>query len=299
MLASILYYGLLIPLSYLPFWVLYRISDVLFVLVYYLVPYRKKIILGNITRSFPDKPPTAHRQIMRQFYRHLCDLLVEGIKGLTISQEEILKRMKCVNADLPNHFYDAGKSVIFVGGHYNNWEWMALGIPLVHKHPTLAVYKPLRNTFVDDKTRRFRSRFGIQPVAIKKLGRTLVAHKGKPIAVVLMADQKPRPLPNLHWMDFLHQDTGFDIGTEKLARSANMAVLQGTIRKIKRGYYENTWTEIYDGESPSSEGEITSAHVRLLEASIQEAPPCWLWSHDRWRRKRPIAEANDGNPQAD
>src|SRR6185295_10300996 len=97
--SYLLYYLIIIPISLLPFPVLYGLSDFLFVIFYYLTGYRKKVIIQNIRNSFPDKTSKEHDEIVKKFYHHLCDLVVESLKTFTISKEQVNKRMICKNPE--------------------------------------------------------------------------------------------------------------------------------------------------------------------------------------------------------
>src|SRR5687768_8094933 len=124
----LIYYLIVIPVSLLPFPVLYTFSNLLYYPFYYVFGYRKKVILGNIQRAFPDRSPEEHTYICKRFYRHFCDLILESIKAFTISEKEVKKRVVCKNPELVNSYYDRGKSVIIAGGHFNNWEIFAVAV---------------------------------------------------------------------------------------------------------------------------------------------------------------------------
>ena len=164
MLSRIFYYSLLLPLSRLPFPVLYFLSDVLFVLFYHVAGYRKKVVRKNIRNSFPNKNDQECLAIERAFYRHFCDLIFESLKVFTISAEEVHQRMKIKNPEVANRFFDEGKSIIIAGGHYNNWELFAVAINEAVKHQVKAIYKPLANKYFDQKMHSTRGKFGLQLV---------------------------------------------------------------------------------------------------------------------------------------
>ncbi len=167
--GKILYYLVILPVSLLPYFFLYRISDFLFFLFYYVLGYRKKVIVGNIKRSFPDKSGEEHKRIAKAFYRHFADLIVESLKVFTISKKEVEERMKFLNPELINRYFDEGKSVILAGGHYNNWELFAVAIDQAVKHQSIAIYKPLSNKFFDEKMRATRGKYGLEMISIKEV----------------------------------------------------------------------------------------------------------------------------------
>ncbi len=285
--AGILYYLVILPVSYLPYFVLYRISDFLFFLFYYVLAYRKKVIAGNIHRSFPDKSLKEKELIVRNFYRHFADLIVESLKVFTISQKQVEKRMKFSNPEVINRYFDEGRSVILAGGHYNNWELFAVAIDHAVKHQSIAIYKPLSNRFFDEKMRATRGKYGLEMIAIKEVKHVFEKYKGTPTLTIFGTDQSPGNVRKAYWTNFLNQDTAVLFGTEKFAREYNYPVVFGCIHKLSRGQYAVEFRDLFDEPSNTVHGEITEAHTRMLEKDILQKPEYWLWSHRRWKRKRP------------
>ncbi len=285
--SAVLYYLVIIPISILPFSVLYRISDVLFFLFYFVLGYRKKVVLGNIQRSFPDKNSAEHNRICKAFYRHFTDLIVESLKVFTISAKEVEARMKFLNPDLVNRYFDEGKSVILAGGHYNNWELFAVAIDQAVKHHSIAIYKPLTNTFFDRKMRITRGKYGLEMIAIKDVKSVFDKNRDKLTLTIFGTDQSPGNVKKAYWMNFLNQDTAVLFGTEKFAKEYNYPVVFGCIHKIKRGYYTLEFRELVPDPSQAKPGEITEAHTKMLEQDILNKPEFWLWSHRRWKKSRP------------
>jgi KDO2-lipid IV(A) lauroyltransferase len=290
LLNALLYYLVIIPVSTLPFFVLYRLSDGLYFLFYYVLGYRKKVVLANIRNSFPDKSREEHTQIAKRFYRHFCDLFVESLKVFTISKSSVLKRMKIRNPEVVDKYYSEGRSVIIAGGHYNNWELFAVAIDDLIKHHCIAIYKPLSNKFFDQKMRSTRGKYGLEMVSTKSIKSLFEQRAGELNAIIFGADQSPGNPRSAYWMEFLHQDTGVLFGTEKYAREFNLPVIYGRILKTRRGHYEFEVVLVCDDPSTMPYGAITEAHTRLLEKDINNDPAYWLWSHRRWKHKRPAPE---------
>ncbi len=284
--SVLLYYLVIIPISLLPFPVLYRVSDFLFFLLYRMLGYRKNVVLKNLTNSFPEKSKEEINKIAELFYRHFCDVIVESLKSFTITQEEILKRMVLENPALLDSYYDQGKSVILSGGHYNNWEWIATSIDQQIKHQSIAIYKQLANSFFDKKMRETRSRFGLLMISTKKVKETFEAFQNERTATIFGSDQSPGKLSTSYWMKFLNQDTAVLYGTEKYAKEFNYPVLFGTIVKVKRGYYRFRFSVVEDQPLQSPFGAITENATRMLEQEIIKEPQYWLWTHRRWKHKK-------------
>ena len=281
-----IFYGFCRLLALLPLRCLYLISDLLFVLVRYVVRYRYKVVMENLRNSFPEKTEKEHRKIARKFYRFFCDLFIETIKALCISTPQIRRRIHYSNPEIFDDLYRKGKQVLFVTGHYGNWEWLAtLEHSIPYHHATL--YQPLENKIFDKFFYELRTRSGTEAIptngAIRAINRLI--QEDRLTALCFLADQSPGRDAH-YWTTFLNQDTPVYLGVEKLAKRYNTAVVYYEIRRVKRGYYEVDVTLIAENAAETGEMEITDKHVQLLEQTIRRNPQYWLWSHRRWKHKR-------------
>lgn len=270
----------------MPFPVLYFISDGLYFIIYKVVGYRKKVVFQNIANSFPQKSKEEQLKIVSEFYKHLCDLVVESVKVFTISEAQVRERFRCVNPEFVDRFYNEGKSVILAGGHMNNWELFAVSIDAEIKHKAVALYKTLNNKFFDEKMRATRGKYGLKMISTKK-AREEFQNQDELKAIIFGFDQSPRNEYTSYWATFLNQDTAMNFGVEKYAKEFNIPVLYGRINKLKRGHYTFEFTEAIENPQQTGYGEITRRMNHLLEQDIIAAPQYWLWSHKRWKMKRP------------
>lgn len=284
--AKLAYYLIVFPISRLPFWCIYLLSDLLYV-VFRIVPYRKRVIEGNIRRSFPEKTDREINRLVKQFYRHFTDILAEGIKNLSISEKELRKRYNVRNPEVMEHLYQQNKSVLLVSGHYNNWEWLITSQNFLFSHQAMGIGMPLTSKFWDKKVNERRERFGMVVVHSKNFKDKIKEQSGQPIAILTLSDQSPGDARKSYWMEFLNQQTAVLFGAELMAHEHDFAVVFYQTRKIKRGYYEMELQLITDAPKTMKWGEITEAHTHLLEKAIREQPPFWLWSHKRWKREVP------------
>ena len=287
MVAKFAYYCLVIPISYLPLRILYLFTDFFYLLLITVVPYRKKVIEGNIERSFPDKSKSERAKIKRQFYRHFCDLLAEGIKNLTISKAALTSRFTVKNSEIMYQLYNQKKSVILVSGHYNNWEWLITAQNFLFPHKAMGIGMPMTSKFWDKKINERRMRFGMKVIHSKNFREEIEKNSHHPVAVLTLGDQSPGDSSKSYWMDFLHQKTAVAFGTEMMAHQFNFAVVYFVTRKIKRGHYEMELFLISDDPTKNAWGELTEAHTHKLESEIKANPQFWIWSHKRWKREVP------------
>jgi len=279
--------GLIWIISIMPFFILYSISDFLFLFFYYVIRYRKKVVFTNLRNSFPDKSEKEIKKIARKFYHNLCDLIVEVMKGKTISSKRMLRRIRYKNLDIVDRLYNEGRSVLAVCGHIGNWEWVGMSMKYVLKHKFFAVIKPLTSKFWNNYMTKLRLRFaGEGLIPFKQTFRVLVKNREHPTLTLLAGDQTPTKSEIEYWTTFFNQDTPLFIGTEKIAKSLDMAVLFFNIQRIKRGRYEVEISVLTENPKKTADNEITEMHVRALENAIQKHPDNWLWSHKRWKHKR-------------
>lgn len=290
MISKLIYHLLLSPISHLPFKFLYLLSDGLFIIIFHLVGYRRKVVYSNIKRSFPEKSKEEVGEIERKFYKHLCDLVVESIKAFSITNEEASERMKHRNPNLINDFYEKNKSLTLVGGHYGNWELFAVSIAQVIKHQPVALYTPLKNKYFNDKVLSSRSKFGLKMLSIQDIKSKMKNIGSKPSLIIFGADQSPRKSQKAYWMTFLNQETAVQFGTEKFSKEYDLPVIFGNIYKVERGYYEVEYSLLTKESKNTEFGEITQLHTKKLEEIIRLEPAYWLWSHKRWKHNRPEGE---------
>ncbi|MGI4728035.1 MAG: lysophospholipid acyltransferase family protein [Janthinobacterium lividum] len=272
-------------ISLLPFWVLYLFSDAVFILLFYVTHYRRKVAQENLRNAFPEKSQTERAQIERKYYRYLADLLVESVKLFSISSADLQKHIQMIDAELLNKYFADKRSVIGAVGHYGNWEMALLGLSLCIENQKLIVYKPVKNNQIEAVIKRSREKFGAQLIPMKATMRTLINKQQEQIITILASDQTPVREETQYFANFLNQPTAVFLGVEKMAKLTNSAVVFCDIRLVKRGYYTCTFVPLIKDPKPTAEHEITNTHVQYLEKVIREEPAYWLWSHRRWKFK--------------
>lgn len=287
-MLSYILYVLVWIVGLLPFRVLYIIADMHYLLLYHVLHYRRKVVRDNLVRSFPEKSVKEIVSIERKFYKHLADLSIELYKLWHMSEASIRKRCVFKNTELPQQYFNEGRSVIGVLGHYGNWEWMSSYSLWEKDADFLALYKPLRDKVTNRMMKNIRSKFGAVLVPKDDTLRVIARYRSekKLFLAGFIGDQTPN-VHNLNfWTQFLNQDTPVLLGTERIARKYNIPVVSVRMRKVKRGYYEVEFVNVCSNPAGLQPGVLTEMHTRLLESFIQEEPQYWLWSHRRWKHKR-------------
>ena len=271
----------------IPFFILYLFSDLMYIFLYQIFGYRKKVIYNNLSLSFPEMEKQDVKRLMVLSFKNLTDIIIEGIKGFTMTRGQIYRRHKVLNPEIIEPFFKAGKSIIGLTTHYGNWEWGALSPGLfIKNYNFIAFYKPLSNSYVDRFIRKNRSRTGTTLASIYETSKTFEQLKDKPTVYIMAADQSPSNTKKAYWVDFLGRNTAFLHGPEKYARNYDFPLVFINIQRVKRGYYELTLSVLADKPSDLAEGEITRRYAKMLESQISKKPENWLWSHRRWKLNR-------------
>lgn len=283
---KISYYLIVLPLSYLPLYLLYGLSPIIYFLTYYVISYRKNVVKLNIQNSFPDKSAKEQAFIVQAFYYHLSQVIVEGIKNLTISKIELSKRFKITNPELVNDLLKNKKSVILIGGHYGNWEWLITSQAFQFDGKAYGLGMPMSNQFWGQAVNKKRERFGLKVIHSQNYKEAL-ANETNPYTLLMLGDQSPGDANKSYWMNFLNQETAVQFGTELLANTYDLAVVYFNINKVRYGQYEMTLSLISSNPKELNWGAITQQHTELLEQQIKKNPYLWMWSHKRWKRELP------------
>ena len=274
-------------MSVLPFFILYLISDVVYFFTYHVFQYRRKIVKMNLKNSFTEKSDEELTILSKKFYRHFSDMLVESVKALTVSKNEIKRRCAFKEGSMAifERLFSEGKNCIALMGHYGNWELAGLSMSFQSPYLLKVIYRPLSNEYFDALIYKLRNRFHAQPLAMDNAAREMLKRSADLSCTVFIADQTPQPDDAL-WLKFLNQDTPFFQGAEKLSRRLNYPVVFASVKKMKRGFYEIAIETLFDNPSQTKLGEITSSFARQLEKDILAQPEIWLWSHRRWKHKK-------------
>lgn len=273
-------------LSYLPFGLLYVLSDALFFPFYFIIRYRRKTVRKNLTESFPDKSRDEIIRIEKKFYRFFVDMVLESCKLVSISPEEMKRRMTFANIEMANDLLAKGESVSVFLGHYGNWEWMStIGLWLSKDAVRAQIYHKLRNKAMDRLMKHLRERGGNRCVEMYKTVRFMgkAATDDKPCIIGFIADQSPKGREVRHFIRFLNHEIPVLTGTEKATKHYGYKAIFISTRRVRRGYYECEVTSLHDRPESLPDFELTSLYFRRLEQEIMQQPELYLWTHNRFK----------------
>ena len=279
-----LLYGFLYLLSLLPFWVLYRISDLVYLVIYYAWGYRREIVMNNLAIAFPEKTQDERKIISKKFYRDMIDNFIETIKLLSISRKTLNKRFSCDYSPL-NNYYKTGLNVQVHLGHFFNWEYGNLSFSLHSDYPVLVIYMPLINKAFDRIFYKMRTRFGGKMIRATTFRKEFLPYSKERFCLVFVADQNAGITEKAYWSPFFGKLAPFVTGPEKSARLNNTPVFITKIEKLRRGYYHASVELLTDDPKSLKEGEITKEMIAFIERTVREQPSNYLWSHRRWKHE--------------
>lgn len=286
LLAFILIYPIIWLLSILPTRVLYFFSTLLYLFIFYVIGYRRKVVRTNLKLCFPEKSDKEIREIAKKFYLHFCDMIFESIKTLTISEAEIKRRFKFTNLEEILEVEKNNKSIMLMCAHYGSWEW----IFILQKYVSFdgyAVYKKLENKYFDKLVRKIRAKYNTYLLTTKETFNSIkkLQNKGELAVYGFLSDQSPKAEKAKHWRDFMGIKVPVYTGAETLAKDMDMSVMFFKTKKIKRGYYETTFKTVALDASQFKDFEITDLFFDYLEEVIYEEPAYYLWTHKRWKHR--------------
>lgn len=270
-----------------PLSILYLVSDLVSKVILKIVPYRKSVIDKNLEVAFPDRSLKERKRIRRRFYSFFSDLMVEGLKQVSISPEELRKRMKYNGYEAIDKMIAQGKSVLIINFHYSSWEWAFVGYSTQAKHPMNGIYQPMSNKAFGDMVVESRSRFGATLIPMNDTYNYLNDNYEKnAFALGLFPDQTPTARKG-YWMDFFGRGTPVYRGPENLAKKFDLPVFIIDIDHKRQGYCEANIELLTDTPNEHENGWITEEFMKKLEAKIKITPEKYLWSHKRWKHTIP------------
>ncbi|HET7179673.1 MAG TPA: lysophospholipid acyltransferase family protein [Chryseosolibacter sp.] len=273
-------------ISRLPLSALYVLSDFLFFVTFYLARYRRPLVKVNLAKSFPEKSSVERRKIEKEFYKNLCDYAVETLKLVTISKEELSRRMRFTNMDIPEQFRAQSQSILFLASHQFNWEWVLASASATFPMAIDFVYQPVNNNFFNKLTLTLRTRFGAYPIKRDEVARELAKRRDTVRGIATVADQYPGyRRDKKYFTRFLNQDTVFFMGTNQLALLTQYPAVYYRVSRVRRGYYEAAPVIVATPPYQKTSEVVIEKYVNAVEETIRKYPAGWLWSHKRWKTR--------------
>lgn len=285
-LVYVLVYPLLWIISILPFRLFYFLSDCVYILVYRIIGYRKKVVRKNLALALPHLNTAERRIVEKKFYKHMCDMFLEMIKTMSISQEEMEKRFRFTNLEVYKDMEAKGKSIAVMIAHYATYEW-CIAMNKYSAFEGFAIYKKINNPYFDKMVRRIRSKFKAHLITTKDTIPTIEQNYINNIKGIygFASDQSPKLSKAYHSTTFMGIKTPVHTGAEMLAKKFDMNVIFLRVKKVKRGFYEATFEVLSEDVKSVADYELSDLFLRKVEKQILEAPEYYLWTHKRWKQQ--------------
>lgn len=279
-----LIFGILYLVSLLPWWILHRISDLAYFLIYYVIGYRKKVVIDNITQSFPEKSSEEILAIAKKFYLRFCDNWIETLKLISVSKKDLQKRITG-NREMLHQMYQSGTSLQVNSGHFINWEILNISMGFEQPYTFIGIYFPQKSKVADRLMKYIRGRWGNVLIPSTDMARSIIPWRKKQYLIGIIGDQSSPDPGSTYWLNFMNRPSCFVKGPEKFARGQKIPVLMVTSSQPKRGYYRFDFSLLAADVTVLPEGELMRRYVRHLESNIRQQPELYLWSHRRWKHK--------------
>lgn len=286
-LVYLLAYPIIWIISMLPFRLLYMLSDIVYVIVYYVIGYRKKTVRKNLALALPHLSEKERRTVEKKFYQHMCDMFIEMIKTMNISKEEICKRFVFTNIEIYQELEKQNKSVALMCSHYASYEWI-FAMNYYSDFVAYGIYKQIKNPYFDKLVHKIRSRFNAKLITTKQTIPTIINNNKDNVLALygFASDQSPKESSAFHWAKFMGIEVPVHTGAEMLAKRYDMNLVYLNTKKVKRGHYEATLELLSDNPKEIPNYDLTDKYLELLEKQIYEAPEYYLWTHKRWKYKK-------------
>ena len=272
--------------SKLPFWVLHRLSDFLYLVLFYIIQYRKKKVLENLKYAFPKKNTKALKKIRRHFYKFFADFIMEQIKSFSISEKTLQKRFRYKNIEIFEEVAALNKSCIVIGGHYCNWEWVC-DLPKNAGMNCIGTYNKFSNIYFEKWIKKNRERFGVKFLRTSETIDFMRENtsENKNYVYGLLSDQSPILEKTFYWRSFLNVEVPVHTGAEMLAKKYDCCVLFIGIKRTKRSTYEAKFEWLAKNAKDFKDYQITDLFLEQLEKIIEKEPSYYLWTHNRFKHK--------------
>lgn len=285
LIIYILVFPVLWLISILPFRIFYLFSDLIYLLVYYIIGYRKDVVTDNLTLVFPEKSEKEIITIRKKFYKHMCDMFLEMIKTMSMSEAEMRKRFQITNIEYIQEL-EQRKNIMLMASHYASWEW-GIVVQRDLKSKAFGVYKKLRNPYFDKLVRGIRAKYNSELLTTKETIPAVIDNHKKGVDAVygFISDQSPKLKKTTYWLDFMGINVPAFTGAEMLSKKCDLAVCYAKVQKIKRGYYKATLVPLTETPNNYNDYEITNLFFKEVEKQLHEAPEYYLWTHKRWKHR--------------
>ena len=189
---------------------------------------------------------------------------------INIVGEEVLKKIILKN-----------KPVIFISGHFSNFELMSMEITK-KKIPLATIYRPLNNFFLNPFMEYLRKKYVCKNQIKKGIGgvKESIEYIKKGFSIALMIDQR---VSEGELINFFNKPALTTTLPAQLALKFNLSIVPVFIEREKNGFYKIQFYDEIDSSTYSDKMKLSLKLNSLLEMFIKKNPNEWIWTHNRWK----------------
>ena len=255
---------------------------------FFIMKKRKNIAIENLTFAFPEKTTEEIIKIAKGSFQNLGITFFELFAMSSLSDEELREMIDFGDGlDLIHTVNSRGKGMMFLSGHFGNWELIAYSVGAWTNLPITIIVKPQANEFADKFLNKYRTSRGNKIVSMYNAAKTIITVVKNKETIALLADQSATKDKDIFVDFFGHPAATYKVVGE-LAIRYQLPIIMGVAVRQPDGKYRAELVELkYDDLENSLEGvrQLTERHTKLLEEFIRKTPEQWAWMHKRWKHK--------------
>ncbi|NWF90040.1 MAG: hypothetical protein HXY50_11345, partial [Ignavibacteriaceae bacterium] len=254
-----------------------RLSIIIAVIFYYIIPIRKKVTVKNLHLAFPDYSEKRIKQIAFGSYKSFAITLIEMLYIPFMNRIEIENAVYCDEIELVKKTYERGSGLVLLSGHFGNWEYIALSVSTQINVPFHVVVKSQRNPYVDSYLNKGRTKWINKVVPLGVSIRKIYSELKSKNIVAMVADQRG-PEDGMR-VSFFNIPSSIYTGPAQLAVKTNAPILYGLAIRQPDYSYKALISEIDTANLPEDEElrvmEVSQRHMKFLESAIRRHPEQW------------------------
>ena len=254
-------------------------------IVFYIIPVRKKVVIENLSIAFPEKSISEIKKLARKTYQNILITFSEMMYLPFLSESKIKKSISFENLEIVKINIGENKPAIFLTGHFGGWEFCLSSLSLFIGRKFLLLAQPQSNSRISDFVMNARKTFGndviLSGVSVRKLYENLT--KGGIVGIA--GDQRgtyegPR-------FSFFNRDTALYTGTATMALKTSCPIIMTAFERLKNNNYKIYFQEVNFHNLPQDNEDkirvITQQYITFLEKHISKNPEQYFWLHKIWK----------------
>ena len=241
----------------------------------------KQLIHSNIKKGIPNIDSENLKKISRLMWNNYGRLFAEYVFIKDFRYGQLAEKINIEGYEILDQIKKSNKQVIFVSGHFSNFELMAMSLEKTGIKLS-TIYRPLNNIFLNGIMEGIRRKYICKYQIKKGIGglKKLINLKKKNFSTALMIDQR---LSEGILSDFFNQKALTTTIPAQLVKKFDIPVIPVHIERIKNLNFKISIKEPINFSKEETIENITLKLNQILETMILKNPEQWIWSHNRWK----------------